>query len=306
MKILIPYTVTDAVLSSSTIAEPAPGETAWVSAGTYAVGDLRIRATTHRVYRCVLAHTGRTALPEADPTYWQDAAPTQRWALFDSQVSTQSAATTSMTVVLRPGFVNAMALYGVDAATIVITLKDAPGGTTIKTTTVTMQEPPLDWYDWAFGRIKPLTKLVLEDLIPYPDAEITITLSAAMGATVKCGMVIVGDMRDLLDSAEFGGTEYGATAEPVDYSYIKTDDYGNTTIVKRRNVTDMSCKLFLPQAQADTALATIQEVLGTPAAWIATDVPGYAGLNTFGLGSASVSYDSFANATISIKVKALV
>ena len=306
MKILIPYTVTDAVLSSSTIAEPAPGEAAWVSAGTYAVGDLRIRATTHRVYRCVLAHTGRTALPEADPTYWQDVAPTQRWALFDSQVSTQSAAATAMTVVLRPGFVNALALYGVDAATITITLKDAPGGTTIKTTTVTMQEPPLDWYDWGFGRIKPMTKLVLEDLVPYPDAEITITLSAAAGATVKCGMVIVGDMRNLLDGADFGGTEYGATAEPVDYSYIKTDDFGNTTIVKRRNVTDMSCKLFLPQAQADTALATIQEVLGTPAAWIATDVPGYAGLNTFGLGSASVSYDSFANATISVKVKALV
>ena len=54
MNIITPITVTAAMIGgATTIAEPAAGETAWVSAGTYALGDLRIRTSTHRVYKCV-------------------------------------------------------------------------------------------------------------------------------------------------------------------------------------------------------------------------------------------------------------
>lgn len=306
MNVLIPLKITDAMLASSTIAEPAAGETAWVSAGTYAVGDVRIRTTTHRKYKALTAHTGKTELPENDATNWLDIGPTTKWAPFDSEVSTQASIVTPMTYVLKPGFFNAIALYGLDGASISVTVKDQTGGNVVYTYTSDLQEPPADWYEWLFSPIKPLTKLVLRDIVPYPDAELTITITAAAGVTVKAGIIAVGDMRPLIGDAEWGGTEAGATAEPVDYSYIKTELDGTTKIVKRRAATDMNVRVVMPRTSADYALATVQEVLSVPAAWIASDAPGFAGLNVFGLGTGSMSYDSFGHAIFSIKVKGLV
>ena len=302
---LVPVTITDAMLTSSTIAEPAAGETAWVSAGTYALGDLRIRTTTHRVYRCVLAHTGRTALPEVDPVYWIDVYATQKWSMFDAYASTQSAIATPLTVVVKPGFFNAFALLGLDGATATITYKDTTGGATVYSATVSLQEDPLDWYDYAFGVIRVKTKLTVDNLVPYPDPELTISITAATG-TVKCGMLAVGDMRNLLDSATFGGTQYGATAEPITYSYIKTDEYGNTVIKKRSTATDMKIRIVLPKANSDFALATVQSLLDVPAVWIASDQAGYAGLTVFGLGSGSLSYESYTYDIFSINVKGMI
>lgn len=306
MQVLVPTPITDSLLASSTIAEPAAGETAWVSGGTYALGDRRIRTQTHSVYEALIAHSGRTATPETDPVYWLDLGPTQRWALFDTTVSTQSAVVTPLTVVLRPGNFNALALYGLDGGTLTVTVKDMPGGAVVHSHTEDLAATPLDWYDWAFGRIRPLSKVVLSGLTPYPEAELTVSVTAGTGVTVKAGMLIVGDCRSLLGEGDWGGTEYGATAELVDFSYIKTDDFGNTAIKKRRNATDMRAKIILPRDQADPALDTLQEVLAVPCAWVATDAAGYTGLNVFGLGSGSMSYDSHAHAVLSIYVKGLV
>jgi hypothetical protein len=306
MNVLVPITITDSMLVSSTIAEPASGETAWVSGGTYALSDRRIRTTTHRVYECVKAHIGVTTLPENDTVNWLDVGPTLRWAAFDNEVSTPSSAVTPLTYVLQPGFFNAVAFYGMDGADISAIVKDAPGGTVIFSYSGSLQEPPIDWYEWLFSPIRPLSKLVLRDIVPYPEAELTISITATAGTTVSAGMIAIGDMRLLIGDAEWGGTEYGATAEPVDFSYIKTEFDGTTSIKKRRNATDMRVRVVMPRESADYALSTMQEVLSVPAAWIATDAPGFAGLNVFGLGTGSLGYDSNGHAVFSIYVKGLV
>lgn len=106
MKLLVPKPITAArIAAGTTIAEPAAGETLWVSGGTYALGDKRIRVETHRVYEAVQASTGRTIAPELDGTYWKDMGPTLRWAPFDQYINTPATATTTLTYVLKPGFV---------------------------------------------------------------------------------------------------------------------------------------------------------------------------------------------------------
>lgn len=309
MNVLIPVTIVDAMLSSSTIAEPAAGETAWNAATSYTVGTRAIRTTTHRIYENLIAGVDAT-LPENATTgttpRWLDVGPTNRWACFDNLVNTQSSIVTPMTYVLRPGFFNALAFYGLDGATISISVKDAPGGTVIYTYTGDLQEPPIDWYEWAFSPIKSLTKLVLHGITPYPDAELTITITAGTGVTVKAGIIVVGDYRPFLSEGDWGGTQYGATAEPVTYSYITTDVFGVTRIVRRHAATDMKVRVVMPRERADSALASLQEVLDVPVCWIATDTSGYAGLNVFGLGSGSMSYDSFGHAVLSINVKGFI
>jgi len=51
MDVLLPREITDAKFISSSLAEPSASETAWVTGTTYAVGDKRIVASTHRVYQ---------------------------------------------------------------------------------------------------------------------------------------------------------------------------------------------------------------------------------------------------------------
>jgi len=304
MNILTPLTITDAmILAGTTIAEPDASETAWVSAGTYSLGQERIRSTTHKVYECVQASTGRTALPEVDSAYWLEKRPTKRWAPFDSYTSTAASGTTSMTYVLQPGYFNALGMYGLVGTSAAITVKDAPGGATIYSNTVSLLENPLGWWEFLFLPVRQISKIILTNIPIRPTAELTITLT---GATVEVGMINVGDYKSLIGDGDWGGTQYGASAEPVSYSYIKTNADGTTTIVRRNAATSMRASIILPRDQADYALACVQDVLDVPVSWVATDANGFTGLNVFGLGSGSLSYDSFNIATLDLSVKGMI
>lgn len=308
MNYLNPITITDAMIGAGTsIAEPAAGETVWVSAGSYTAGDTVIRTQTHRKYVALQTHSGRTTAPESDPAYWEDVGPTMRWAPFDSYVSTGATATTALTYVLSPGYFNALALYGLVGTNISITIKDAPGGSTIYSFASPLFEDPAGWYEYLFVAPKPITKLVKSGLPIRPAAELTINVTAATGQPVGVGMIALGDLVSLVgDLAEFGGTEHGSLAEPVTFSYIKTDEFGNTTIVRRHKSTNMTARIVVPTRNADEALRLIQDVLDVPVAWISTTKPGYAGLNVFGLGSARVTYENADLTRIDLNVKGMI
>ena len=307
MNIITPITVTAAMIGAgTTIAEPAAGETAWVSAGTYALADLRIRTTTHRVYKCVQAHTGRTALPEDDSAYWLDYQPTQKWAPFDVYTSTAATTVTTMTYVLTPGYFNAVALYGLTGNAYTLTVKDVTGGTTIYSSSGYLYDAPIGWYEYLFGTVVAVRKLVFTEIPIRPAAELTLTITAATGEAVGLGMLVCGDYVPLHGYGDWGGVQYGASAEPVTYSYIRTDEYGTTTIVRRHSATNLRVSVALPRDQADGALQAMQSVLDVPVAWIATDSQGYSGLSTFGIGSGSMNYDSYGTANFEINVKGLV
>lgn len=309
MNFIKPLTITDAMIATGTsIAEPAAGETAWVSAASYTAGDTVIRTQTHRKYVALQTHSGRTTAPESDPTYWEDVGPTLRWAPFDQYVSTGATATTTLTYVLKPGYFNAFSLYGLVGTQISITLKDATGGSTIYSYSGALFDDPAGWYEYLFIAPSPITKFARSNLPIRPEAELTITVTAAAGQPVGIGMIVVGDLVDLVgDLAEFGGTEYGSMAEPVTYSYIKTDEFGNTIIVRRHRSTNMTAKIVLPSEHTDEALRQIQEVLDVPVAWIAKpNRSGFQGLNVFGLGSARVTYEAPGLSRIDLNVKGMI
>lgn len=309
MNIITPITITEAMIgASTTIAEPAAGETAWSgSSVSYIVGDERIRATTHRKYRCAAAHTSAASpLPENDSTRWVDIGPTLRHAPFDTYTSTAATATTSLTYVLTPGYFNALAMYGLTGSAYSITVQDAPGGTTLATRTGYLTEDPLGWYEYLFAAPRTINKIVETDLPIRPTAELTVTITAASGQPVGMGMCVVGDYASLAGIGAWGGTQYGASAEPITYSYIKTNDDGTTTIVRRHAATNLRATIALPRTEADAVLQAVQQVLDVPVAVIATDAAGYRGLNTFGLLSASMKYDSFGTASLELTAKGMI
>lgn len=303
--VLAPVTVTDAMLTSSTIAEPSATEAVWVAATSYTVGTEVIRIGTHRVYENLIAGVDATA-PELAPTRWLDKRPTQRWAVFDGYITTQSSAATSMTYVLRPGLFNAIAAYSLDGATLTLSVKDAPGGTVVFSKSYALAEAPLDYYDYYFGRYKPLTKLLEKGIAAYVDPEVTITVTTGAGVTVKAGMFVFGDLREIVSVAGTGGVQRDARAKPTTTSLFVADGFGGTKIVKRTKATDMDISVFLAQTDADSALLALQDVLDVPAAWIGSDAAGFAGLNVFGLASGDVTYAGLGFARMTVNVKGLI
>ena len=293
ISVLVPIEITSAMITSSTIAEPAAGETAWVSAGTYTKGQEVISTATHRVYSALIDHAGRTTTPDLDRDYWNDERATMKFLAFDADTSSQGLVTTPFTYVLRPRlFFNAVVIYAPVGAAISVVVKDAPGGSVIYTFSSDLYNLPLDWYDWGLGVVKMRSKLILSDITPYPDAELTITITGAPGASVGAGMIAVGDLRPLMGDAQWGGVEYGATAEPVNFGFVGVDKWGKNISRPGRVATDMRFRVQMPKDVGDYFLGCVQDALTTAAAWICTDLAGYDGLNVFGIGTGTLSYDN--------------
>ena len=115
MIVVIPEPVTGSNLISSNIPEPDTGESVW-TAGTYTLGTKKINTATHRVYQVVAdpstSDDPLVGIAKVPPT-WVDVGPTNRWAMFDELVGTQSTETGS--IVVEETFVNvANAISGIN------------------------------------------------------------------------------------------------------------------------------------------------------------------------------------------------
>jgi hypothetical protein len=311
--ILVPVDATAAgVVSSITAAyfelaeDPRP---TWDATVTYAAGDQIYLLGTHRVYESAAdGNTGKDpSLPTSQynaagvATWWIDIGPTNRYAMFDSLVSSQTSAASPLSITLTPGAFNGFALFGVDADSYSVTVKDSPGGNVIysELTTPLEASQPADYYEYFFDRFKPLRQLIRAGIEPYGDAEITLTLNRATGS-VGLGMFAIGDLRPV------GIPQRDATVEPQDFSYFKQDAFGNATVKKRANATGMSISTVMDKADANSVLDTIKEVLGTPVVVVGSQASQFEWLTVFGLISGSMSPVPYPYATLKITVKGFI
>ena len=303
LSVVIPKALTSSQLISSSV--PENDYPAWASGTTYAKDAFVISATTHRVYQSMQAsNLGK------DPTdvknrsgstvYWLDIGPTNRWAMLDSEVSTATQAETFMTVILRPGIFNTMFWAGLDADTLAVTVRASPGGETVLDGVYPLEgSTPGDYDEYFWDPFKPLSDFLLSGIEQYGDAEVTFTLSKGSG-TVKCGMLLIGDRRDI------GKTLAGVKVKPRTYSFIKTDEFGATKIVRRKATTDMSLSAFIPPAEAEQSVRIIQDALDVVALWIGSELPQYGTLRVIGLGSGEVTYLSPSQCQLSLDVQGVI
>jgi len=304
MNILQPIEITSAMIGAGCTLSEDP-TSAWVSGTTYAVGDERHVVAKHRVYKNATAGASSIS-PELDPTRWVDMRPTNKFAPFDTYVSTKATSTSvDITYPITAKFVNSIALYGLVGSSYVITVKDAVGGSVIWSRSGVLKKHGKGWFNYFFGTRSQVTQLVFFDVPMRPAAEITITISASGSNTRSIGVIALGKRRNLAGAFE-GGTESGATAEPISNSYIKRESDGTTTIVRRHSGTDLRCRVFIDQQQADIALGILQDALDIPVACIVTDTEGYSGLSAFGLISSGPVQYATPHAYIDVNVKGMI
>lgn len=301
LSVLVPTAIVDANFTSSTV--PETDYAVWAGGTTYAVGDHVIKS--HRIYESLKAsNTGNDPDLEANqvgsPAWWLDDGPTNRWAVFDNEVSTQTHGTSPLTFVVHPGFINALYLGNIDAEHLAITIKDAPGGTIVWSYNQDLENSmPPDYYEYFFSPFQAQTDFLAGDIPPYSAMEVTVTLTRTSGEC-RVGMFSCGDLRPL------GSTQYGAKVKPKTYSTITTDKFGNTSIVKRKAASDMSATGILTTAEANATVTTLQDVLDVPCVIIGTDLPEYAGLRVFGLISGEVEYVNYAEAQVNVNVQGMI
>lgn len=301
-RILMPLTVTPAmVVTGTTIAEPdtTRGEVAWLVGTAYTIGQRITNAGS--VWEAVAASTGVT--PGTDATKWLRFGPTNRTAAFDEYTTTRSVGTTSITYVLRPGFLNGLRLDGLEGVKLVVTLKDVPGGSVILTRTVDLFEQALGLYELLFSPLRALRVVSFDDLPLQPNPELTITISAASGAAVGVGSIMMGDWRTLMGTGRFGGAQYGARMTRKSYTYWDEKDDGTYNLVRRPSARNVDCSVVIDSGQAMYADALLEEVTDRLVAFEASSLPKYGYLNTAGFVSGDITADNFAVTTLDLTIK---
>jgi hypothetical protein len=118
MKLIRPTAVSDTNLVSSTV--PETDHAAWSSGTTYALAARVIKA--HRIWESTQASNTNHDPQTAGISWWVDMGPTNRWGMFDTVVGTETTATGSITLVLEPGRIDALALLQLDAATVTVNM----------------------------------------------------------------------------------------------------------------------------------------------------------------------------------------
>lgn len=248
------------------------GETrvAWDAVTTWALGDQVLDATTHRIYESLQATN--TNHPVTDIAWWLDIGPTNPWAMFDEVNGTETTVPNSLTVVLEPGRVNSLAVLGLDASQITVTLV-ANAETVYSATRDLLDNSGVgDWYTYFYEPIYQQTDLTITDLIDaalleipaYGEGVLTVTFTRT-GGNVSVGTLVVGLITDV------GGTRYGAKVGIKDYSRKEADDFGNYTLVRRSYSKTLSATVMLAAEQVDTVTRHVARHRATNCVWIGSD-----------------------------------
>ena len=313
MNILLPKKITAAMLQAGTTipaVDTAAGEVAWVTGTNYALGDRRVDGDY--TYECVQAVTTapqNTYAPSdtRSAAHWlkDEGAPTNRMAPFDKYLFTKARKADTLTYVIKPGFVTGVAIYGIEADTLAITVK-AGGVDLIPPVTVDLWAQAFGEYEYLFGDLQRGTYYALKNLPLHPDVEITITVARnSTGVEAAVGYVSIGTWKMLLAPLQknIGGTQYGVEATTKDYSYSEDMPDGTYRDVPGRKSTNINLTCVIDASQAPAAKTLLDQILGQAVAVEVSNIPRYSHLATVAKVTGTIRTTSWATAEVNLQLK---
>lgn len=227
MRIIKSIATTDAILTSSNITEDE--HPTWVSAGSYTALAKVIHQ--HKIYEAILTHTGSTTPPNLDATKWSPISYTNKYKMFDNVISNMSSRVGGIQFSLTPSqAIDSIAFLNVNAATVRVVMTDPVLGVVYdKTQILSSIEGVTDYYSYFFAPVgtNKISALFL-DLPSHPTATTTAYIDSGT-AIVEVGEVVYGTQTVI------GRTTYGTSIGIKSYSRKEIDEFGNITVVKRKN-----------------------------------------------------------------------
>jgi len=218
MKIVRPYAIQDGDLTSNA----TNADAAWSDVTAYVVGN---RASYgRRIYQSIQNGTNKN--PATETTYWLDVGPNNVWAMFDDRTGTQTVRATPLEVTLDvAGYADTMGLLNVVGSQLQVIMMSGIDEIFNETIMLVDEGAVVDYYEYFFEPIIPLTDVTINLPVDIYNPTITIILTGT--GDVAIGNVTIGQ------SYFIGRTFRGAQLSGTDYSKIEEDDFGNTFIVER-------------------------------------------------------------------------
>lgn len=265
----------DIDLDSSNVTEALYSE--WLVGTTYSIGDkvyvtveedTSTEITPHKIYEALTAEAGN--FPPDSTDDWLDLGGTNRWAMFDQFISSQTVNATSIEIVLNTQKADKLYLFNLYAEEVQIIVKDSVGAT-LSDETISLRSSSAtgSWSEYFFDDIEYDTILNYDLPAMYLSLTVEVYINAFTSDNAKCGHCILGF------SKELGDTQYGLNSSINDYSAKTTNSFGETEFVQRAFAKTMDFDLFISHDtdanEFDRIHSVLSSVRSTPVVWDANN-----------------------------------
>lgn len=262
MKVVIPNKLD--VLESSALETDALDGSAWNVATAYAM-DARVRHN-HVRYIAIAENTDKQPDLHCKGTEaaWIRLGPTNRYAMIDDLVSTQTVAPageTELSFTVPFNRATSFALLNLYASDVAVVIRDDQGEVFFEREYSMVEDlTSFSLFQYCFYPIE-ASSLVMAANVPMPIlGSLQVTLRAAESPAI--GHVVAGR------AYYVGQTQYGAGIGELDYSRKVTDDFGVTEFIPRGYANSMSLSLFVESGRFDATARLMKQMRALPSLWI--------------------------------------
>lgn len=274
MRVLIPDDIIGAdLLVSSTITDDLSGVSEWAAGTTYTAGDevqYRHTSYTAKTIEEGMTNVGQTPGPVSD--YWTEGEPSNKWAMFDSYVSTQTtgAVDDDIVVVMGSSRADSLCLLGCEhVESVRIQQTFISSGEIVLDETLAMiregSDTHLSWSDYFFGITEYRAQLSTE-FDAWTNSRLTLTISPASGYAAKVGHCLVGQ------ATRIGTAQWGISPGLTDYSTVaRSASTGKTRFLPRDYAIPLDVPLRINNVVLDQTMRTLASCRATPAVWDANE-----------------------------------
>ncbi|MBY0241477.1 MAG: hypothetical protein K2X55_19400 [Burkholderiaceae bacterium] len=238
---------------------PASSPTWWKKLGTvygtysggttYGLGDIVtvIGADSHLLYESQVGSNTGNGL--GDTTKWLVIGNTNRWMMFDKTVQTQTVAPRRIVQTITPGqLVNTVTLLNVSGAS--ATVSQSISG--YSKTKRLLRHDVINWYDWYYEDLTQVTDVTFEDVPPYKNGVLTITVDNN-DADAAIGCLFIGKSRTI------GTTLWDFDGGILSYSTSK-ETLGVIKMNKRANAKKLNFSVYIQPGYESEAYRLLTEV----------------------------------------------
>lgn len=305
--LLIPLDITDGMIVAGTNipeVDTDVGEVAWDAgkSGGYSIDE----EVSHSGWIWASTAAANETEPGTDATKWTRMRPSNRMAAFHPELNTITRRTGEIKYVIQPGFFTGLGLWGLVGAHLNVKIYDEPDGEIVEEYDGDLWEQAQGLYELLFMPLASRTQHLMQNLPLYPDAEVHITISGGSEAEVQVALITIGHWDTLIGSGEWGGVEYDAEVEVKTYSYLKRNDDGTVTRLRRGAADNGLYPIIIQADEANYAKYLLHKVQGRPVAFIASGLPTYEYLNGFGDVSGVITASGPNHARINLRIEGAV
>lgn len=255
MLLIRPTPITPAMVTASNAGSADPE---YNPATSYTLGQRVYVPADGRTYECVQS-PALGQYPPSAPLYWMRAEPSNRWAMWDAEISTASTRAGNLTATVTvAGRINALSLHGLVGDSITITQRSVTDAV-LFTQTRALKSNPSGWYGYFFEPRTQVADAVFLGLVPSVGSRVDIAIA---GSATACAVVVVGNAVDI------GAAQYGFTTGIVDYSRKVTSSAGVQSFEPGRYSKRASGTVSLERGRYNAISAALAAVRATPCTWV--------------------------------------